>query len=287
MSKRITLAAVAVTALAGLAPVAHAAPARTTQVVTEADVVRQVENTPPTARRVLYAREGTPASAAAFVDGPSGQPLGSGSLRLETATGGEKVFLLDHAFVGRPLAGVNDISYSTYRTRGAAQQVAALNVVIDVNGPDVVGGFSTLVFEPVYNPDQGAVVNGTWQKWTASGGGQWWSTRTINNQPPGAVPANFRSWDQIKAANPDATVLGGVGVNQGSGNGGLVTNVDAFRFADVLADFERIKDADGDGIADTTPPTSTDQCKQNGYKTFNNPAFKTQGDCVSFVNLGR
>jgi hypothetical protein len=30
-------------------------------------------------------------------------------------------------------------------------------------------------------------------------------------------------------------------------------------------------------------PTSKDQCKNGGWKTFTNPAFKNQGDCVSFV----
>lgn len=31
------------------------------------------------------------------------------------------------------------------------------------------------------------------------------------------------------------------------------------------------------------PPTSKDQCKKDGWQTFNNPVFKNQGDCVSFV----
>jgi hypothetical protein len=31
------------------------------------------------------------------------------------------------------------------------------------------------------------------------------------------------------------------------------------------------------------PPASKDQCKNDGWKTFNNPSFKNQGDCVSFV----
>ncbi len=31
------------------------------------------------------------------------------------------------------------------------------------------------------------------------------------------------------------------------------------------------------------PPTNKDQCKDNGWKNFNNPTFKNQGNCVSFV----
>ena len=31
------------------------------------------------------------------------------------------------------------------------------------------------------------------------------------------------------------------------------------------------------------PATSVDQCKKNGWQTFNNPTFKNQGACVSYV----
>ena len=31
------------------------------------------------------------------------------------------------------------------------------------------------------------------------------------------------------------------------------------------------------------PPTDKDQCKDEGWKTFNNPTFKNQGQCVSSV----
>lgn len=88
-------------------------------------------------------------------------------------------------------------------------------------------------------------------------------------------------------ATPDAVVGGGVGINQGSGNPGLVSNVDAFTFDETTYDFERIRDLDGDGTADTPPPTSKDQCKNDGYKAFNNPSFKNQGDCVSYVASGK
>jgi hypothetical protein len=32
------------------------------------------------------------------------------------------------------------------------------------------------------------------------------------------------------------------------------------------------------------PPTSKDQCKNGGWKSFNNPTFKNQGQCVSYFN---
>jgi hypothetical protein len=193
------------------------------------------------------------------------------------------VYLFNYDHVGEALASVDAIGYSTYRVAGSLQQDAALNLEVDYNGPDVAGGFTTLVFEPVYNPAQGPVVSGQWQTWDADGSGIWWSTRPINGQCAGATSSCDRTWDEIVAANPDATILGGVGVNQGSGNPALTTNVDAFTFGQSTYDFERIRDADGDGTADTPAPTDKDQCKKDGYMTFNNPSFSNQGQCVSFV----
>jgi len=253
-----------------------------TQEVTEADVTRQAENTPPADDWVLYTRAETPPTAGAFVDGPEDPPRGDGSLQLTTLGGNEKVYLFNFEHIGTALADVADISYSAFRSIGAAQQVAALNVVIDFNGPAVAGGFSTLVFEPVYNADQGPVVSGEWQDWVADGSGTWWSTRPIGGgQCAGATADCDKTWDEIVANNPDATILGGVGINQGGGNAGLSTSVDAFTFDTVTYDFEA--DADGDGIADTAPPTSADQCKRGGYAAFNNPSFRNQGQCVSYV----
>jgi hypothetical protein len=34
-------------------------------------------------------------------------------------------------------------------------------------------------------------------------------------------------------------------------------------------------------------PTNKDQCKNGGWKTFDSPAFKNQGDCIQFVNTGK
>jgi hypothetical protein len=157
-----------------------------------------------------------------------------------------------------------------------------MNLQVDVNGAGPAG-FTSLVFEPVYNTAQGAVVSGQWQSWDAYAGGNavWWSSNAI----PGAPNRDtFVSWNTILAANPDAVILGGVGINQGSGNPGVVTAVDAFTFDGVTYDFELVKDEDGDGIPDTAPPTNKDQCKKDGWKSFNNPTFKNQGDCVSYVN---
>ena len=36
-------------------------------------------------------------------------------------------------------------------------------------------------------------------------------------------------------------------------------------------------------VSPVGPPTSKDACKHGGWKTFNNPTFKNQGQCVSYV----
>jgi hypothetical protein len=249
--------------------------AATTEVVIESDVTRQVENTPPTDNWVLYTRAGTPPTAGAFVTGPDTPPLGTGSFNTTTVTGAEKVFLFNYDHVGTALADIDDIAYSTYRTTGSAQQAPALNLQVDYNG-DAAGGFTTLVFEPVYNTAQGAVVDGVWQDWTANGSGRWWSTQPINDQCAGAVGGCFKTWDEIVANNPDAVILGGVGINQGSGNPGLNANTDAFTFDETTYDFEEFR-----------VPATKDDCKNGGWATFNNPTFKNQGDCVSSFAPGK
>lgn len=276
-------AATAVIALVGLTGVSPAQATTTTERVFPEDVATQPENTAPTQSWVAYVRN---AGASAFEQGPPTPPLGTGSLEISTPTGADKLTVFNYDHVGTVLSGVDAISYSTYRSAADNPvQVASINLQVDVNGA-AAGGFTTLVFEPVYNTGQGAVVSNTWQNWDAYDGGQgiWWSSSAI----PGAPDRDtFVTWDTIVAANPDAVIVGGIGVNQGSGNPGLVTNVDALELGaggdSVVYDFELIKDLDGDGIPDTAPPADKDECKKDGWTSFNNPTFKNQGECVSYV----
>jgi hypothetical protein len=250
----------------------------TTVVVTESDITRQAENTPPTDNWVLYTRN---AGNGAFRVGPATPPLGVGSFETVTPTGADKVTLFNYDHVGTPLADVDDISYSTYRATGNDQQVAALNIQVDINGA-APGGFTTLVFEPVYNTDQGAVVSGEWQDWDAFNDGNaiWWSSNPIPSAPNRDT---FVTWNTIVAANPDAVILGGFGVNQGSGNPALTTAVDALTLGysgdSITYNFEEFVVA-----------TSADQCKKGGWEDLrrtDGTPFKNQGDCVSFTKNGK
>jgi hypothetical protein len=249
-----------------------------TEIITGDDIAEQAENTPPTKNWVLYKRASGDGEVRV---GPAAPPLGVGSYELVTPTGADKATLFNFQHVGTQLDDINKISYSTYRTDGALQQVAALNIQVDVNG-DAPGGFTTLVFEPVYNTDQGSVVSGDWQDWDAYNGGNaiWWSSNPI----PGAPNRDtFVTWDSIVAANPDAVIIGGFGVNQGSGNPALISAVDALSIgygADCFTyDFEPYRIA-----------TSAGACKNGGWqnlKRADGSSFKNQGDCVSYTNNGK
>jgi hypothetical protein len=65
------------------------------------------------------------------------------------------------------------------------------------------------------------------------------------------------TWNYIVANNPNATILGGFGVNQGSGNGGLTASTDALTIsygdACFIYDFEPFRATPGTASATTGP----------------------------------
>ncbi|HKQ50721.1 MAG TPA: hypothetical protein VJT74_00030 [Pyrinomonadaceae bacterium] len=250
-------------------------------VVTETEIARQAEDTPPTKNWVLYTRN---AGTGTFRVGPATPPSGVGSLETVTPTGADKVTLFNFDHVGTSLADIDKMSYATYRASGASpNQVPAINIQVDINGGTLnPGEFTTLVFEPVYNTAQGAVQDGVWQTWDAYNGGNaiWWSSRAI----PGVCAADcFVTWDTIIAANPNATIVGGFGINQGSGNPALTASSDVLTIGSggecITYDFEPYKVA-----------TTASQCKNGGYnsvKRADGSSFKNQGDCIQYVNTGK
>ncbi|HYP39114.1 MAG TPA: thrombospondin type 3 repeat-containing protein [Chloroflexia bacterium] len=235
----------------GLARAPLAQAAASTVVVTEGDVTRQAENTPPTDNWVLYTR--IPTSLGQFVTGPATPPAGVGSLQLRTPSSGDKVFLFNYDYVGTTISSIDAIGYSSYRSAGAGQQLPGLNIQVDKNGGSLLpGDFTTLVYEPIYNTPTGTIVSGQWQTWNAING-RWWSTAALGGgQCAGATISCMRTLAQIAANNPGATITGGFGINQGSGNATLVSAVDALILGtsgnSVTYNFE--PDSDGDGVAD-------------------------------------
>jgi hypothetical protein len=253
----------------------------TRAVVTEDDIARQAEDTPPTRSWVLYTRN---AGNGTFRVGPSTPPSGVGSFETVTPTSADKATLFNFDHVGTKLADIDKMGYATYRTSGATvNQVPSINIQVDINGGTLnPGDFTTLVFEPVYNTNQGVIQDGVWQTWDAYQGGSaiWWSSKNI----PGVCAFNcFVTWAQIVAANPNATIVGGYGINQGSGNPALTASSDVLTIGsngDCLTyDFEPFRVA-----------TTKEDCKNGGYnnvKDANGNPFKNQGQCIQYVNTGK
>lgn len=278
MKARTFAITLAISLLALAATAVSYAAVCTTTTVTEASIKRQAENTQPTGPWVLYTRN---AGTGAFRQGPGTPSAGVGSFEMVTPTGADKAYLFNYEYIGTKLSEIDNLRYATYRTAGTDQQVTALNIEVDVNG-SAPGGFTTLVFEPVYNSGQGAVVDGVWQPWDAYNGGNgiWWSTKNI----PGTCAFQcYSTWHDIVAANPDAVIVGGLGLNQGSGNPGLTSAVDYLTVG-----------TSGDCITYNFDPyavaATKDDCKNGGYtkvKDAQGNPFKNQGQCVSFVESNR
>ncbi len=254
-------------------------------VVTESDISRQLEDTPPLRNWVFYYRP--PTSAGVFRTGPGNPPLGVGSFEMTTVLVTDKGTLFNYDHVGTQLADISAISYATYREPASTAdpvQLPSINIQIDKNGGAFVPGvdFATLVYEPIYNVPAGSIHSGEWQTWNTIPG-VWWTTRTINGPggPGTCLPVVcYITWADIVRYNPGATILGGFGINQGSGSTGLIAATDALSIS-----------ANGDtwtyNFEPFRSPSSKDDCKNGGWqemKTADGSPFKNQGQCIKYVN---
>lgn len=207
--------------------------------------------------------------------GDSTSPFPTGVLALTTdATEDAKAQYLKVANI--PLAQVTDLSYYTKHVAGPASAAVSYQLNINLHGiPDWTTAF---VFDPALN---GQIVHDTWQKWDVYNG-RFWANDSV---PPivviGAGNEPFYTLNELKAAYPDA-IVHSFGVyagtfdpsyNVGTSKQNLMLETDGITFNESTYDFE----------AAPTLATSTDQCKDGGWMTFQN-AYKNQGQCVSSVN---
>jgi hypothetical protein len=189
-----------------------------------------------------------PGGAVSFVSDPS-SPYPSGALQLTTdlTTTAKAQYL--HAANTR-LAKVKKASFWTKQVSGPAFADPSYQVVTCLGGG--VGtscvGFTTLVFEPYQNPQEGAIVPGAWQKWNTAAG-LYWSTRsfTCSNGAVAGTPGGPATYTLAAIATlcPSANVEG-YGVNIGSNNPGYVVRTDGFQFNSRVYDFQLSND-EGDG----------------------------------------
>lgn len=226
-----------------------------------------------------------------FMAGPLTPPYGRGSFQLNTTINSDKVQLLTDRYDHTPLASIDGIGYQTYRdpaSTGSTGTVAGLNIRADLNGDGTTDAY--MVYEPYQDQGTAAVQTGVWQAWDAYRGGQakWWISGvwgTTSDCGQSVYP--LCTWSTILTKYPNATIRegtdgfrGSFGVNQGTYNPNIISNVDGLRLSvsgnETIFNFEPL----------TGPPTSMDQCKNGGWKTFDNPPFKNQGDCVSYVETG-
>ena len=233
----------------------------------------------PTNQQGWSTADTRPGGTVNFVSDPT-SPYPAGALELTTdLTTTAKAQYLHAANV--PLVSVTELGYWTRQVSGPPFADPSYQLVMCLNGAPTsttCPGFTTLVFEPYQNLQQGPIVPGAWQQWDVAAG-LFWSTRTVTCSngvvvgTPGG-PATY-TLDMIRTLCPDA-VVGGFGVNIGTFNPGYVVRTDGFNFNGTVYDFQL-----------TNTPSSKDQCKDGGYRDFTdadgNP-FKNQGQCVAFVN---
>ncbi len=201
---------------------------------------------------------GSDTGTAGFVTGPATPPAGSGSLAIDVPAGQHRS-VYDYQFgkcsnwpvgfpnctapVGTPIAAITALSYSTYRDGGASTPNAlpSLNIEID---PNPAGGgphYSTLVWERSNNG--GSTTDDTWETWDAYNGGNgvFWSSQVIPGFQIAGAGGTLLTWNAIKAANPNAAIVYGIGPNVGTGPT-FKGNVDALKVGllgnDTTFDFE-------------------------------------------------
>ena len=228
-----------------------------------------------------------PTASQAFVSGPGNPPAGKGSREFRIGPNGDSFETYrNRNYNGMLLEDLTELSYWTYVQQNNSGQAVYLNLLVDWNNDGVTD--DQLFFEPVYQngdfgfPDQSDVTVGVWQKWDAMIGG-WWALSAGTFGPP------LVSLEDYIAAHPGARLtLGTVGsIRLAAGCGGaawanFVGNADAvtigFNGQSTTYDFELA----------IGPPTSKEQCKNGGWRTFDTPRrFKNQGDCIQFVNTGK
>jgi hypothetical protein len=290
MKRLLSAVALAFSALMMLGGVATAAAADSTEVVTPADL----------AGGDWYTADTRGTGNGQFENGPATPPLGAGSFELTTPDGDAKVQLFTDAHDGVELATIDGIGYSTYldvpTPPGVAMAALNLRVDTDNNGsPDAY-----MVYEPYQDLGNPAIQGDTWQDWDAYRGGaaKWWLN---TGGGIGCNQSNPCTWSHIVANIPGISIEegtscgnltypkpvcpGSAGINQGSGNPGVVSNADAFYVSvagdEVTYDFELTPpDGDGDGVAD-----EDDNCPDDANPAQTDSDGDGQGDaCDPFPN---
>jgi hypothetical protein len=187
-----------------------------------------------------FERSATTGTSAVSADFGAPEGGGDAALRLTTPGGSDKAAIGLREEPPSPLAAwIPTAGYSAYRsTEGDPVQFPSMQLTIDFD-PTSDAGFSTLTYEPVYNPGDGTAP-GEWHRYEA-GAGNWCSTRAI----PGVITEEQRSCS-VGGAKPlsdyieaqPGIVVEALVLNQGSGNPGQDGAVDLVSTPATTYDFE-------------------------------------------------
>lgn len=151
-----------------------------------------------------------------------------------------------------PLADVDAMSYSVLRqskSEGFAGTLPAYILYVDTNGLSVAGGKTYFFYEPYYNDNTKAAVEGSFQKWDAiDGGDAKWYVQSTGQA--------LRSWSSLVTQYEDAVVIG-YGFNQGQDNPFTYTAIQDIEFDCAVTSFtnEGTGGSGGTGDTPTTPVT--------------------------------
>lgn len=201
--------------------------------------------------------------------------IGNGSLYVKPIGANPADKFIGENFLNTPIANVNSISYDFMIGSGGVateEEQFYMNVYANFGVSDdnkfydcrynvvpTVGstaGFTTVTFDPTVAYPV--------------------TTRTGASASPFTCPAVPADMDSLSAGSNIRMFALNVGDTSASDQGldGYLDKVVVNLDSDVTTyDFEPL----------VGPPTNKDQCKNDGWKTFNNPTFKNQGDCVSSV----
>lgn len=226
----------------------------------------------------LFVAETGTTGSGAFVVGPGSPHTGSGSAEFSLAAAADGHLLLGAILAATPLADIDAIEYSTYRSVGNPAWAVALQFNMNYDPATNPGNAwqGRLVFEPYHDA---AVVSDAWQTWNPMAQRGWWATGAPGNGVcPMVAPC---TWDEVLTAFPDAQIrddAAPVGLKAGSGWGEFTGNVDG-----LTVSVNGIETTWDFGPAPTEPTTLQD-CMSGGWEDY---GFRNQGQCVRFVSTGK
>lgn len=275
---------------------AHASGPSNTMVVQQADLAANFADAAAHPKKWFMYNDTTDKidnTLGSFVAGPATPPNGIGSLKfILGADPLDRKNIATYQYGGTALSAITKLSFGAYSHNGSVGAGATESPYFNFNA-DFTGSGTTFQKRLVYVPSaNGAVPQDTWNTYdTINGGNAKWNysganwPATLVGPDKGAVltpGTTTRTWKTILADYPNVRVLPTnpwLGVRVGEpGPTGYTGNVDSFTLGTAVgtttSDFEPT----------VTSPTTKDQCKNAGWKTFNSPSFRNQGKCVSFVN---